>query len=246
MNTDPDTLREPLRLLRESKLDAGFELRLAERLAQVDRQRTAAVLRFPRRRRAWLLLAAIAVPAAAAAAAGGYYALSHSEAKVPTPLPSSKPVGTMPLGPLPREEVTASFASTPSAPLSPPTVDQPTQGRSLGSSHTAGLVPMQDRRNDSPSQAVTAAPPPAAEGAPRIEELDPFASRAAKSSSSSASATSAGESERLRRATEQGAVHVDGDGPVHARGEAASRQERGNDAAQQMRERSKARERKGR
>ncbi|HMA92891.1 MAG TPA: hypothetical protein VKP30_09400, partial [Polyangiaceae bacterium] len=75
MTHPTDPLHEPLRLLRETSLPAGFEECLAERLALaqregVERQGVVRHHRFGRHRRTLLLLAAIALPAAAFASGG--------------------------------------------------------------------------------------------------------------------------------------------------------------------------------
>lgn len=83
-----DPLHEPLELLRELSLPAGFELRLAERLEQVQKERTVIRVRRWRRPRGLLLLAAFAFPMAALASAGWWWE-SHQHLRVSSPPVSS-------------------------------------------------------------------------------------------------------------------------------------------------------------
>jgi hypothetical protein len=236
MTSANDPLHEPLRLLRETSLPAGFEERLAERLAAAQQQ--GSVVRFPGRKRVLLLVAAIALPAAAAA--GGYYVQHRST--VTSPVGTPKPLEAKPFEHLPKTGFTV---TVPRTPPSPTAIEVSPAPRSQEPSRPSISDPKaEERKNDKPEPERAVSTPPAVM-APRIEALDPFASRSATSKRSASSPRGAEVGKDLRKAAERGESRSGDDSARASRRDANSNLDRGNDAAQQARERVQARERKG-
>lgn len=236
MTSAHDPLHEPLRLLREASLPTGFEERLAERLATAQRQ--GKVVRFPVRKRVLLLVAAIAIPALAAAGAGGYYVQRRSSAASSESAP--KQVEAKPLGHLPKTGLTVTVPRTEPA---MPAIEKLSVPRSQAPSRPSNLDPKAEERRPNGPEPEKVVSPPAADAAPRIEALDPFVAKSTTSQQSAATPKAANVSESLRKVTEQGSSRSSDDSARGSRRDA--NENRGNDSAQQARERVQARERKG-
>jgi hypothetical protein len=237
MTSAHDPLHEPLRLLREASLPAGFEERLAEHLAAA--QQRGNVVRFPGRKGALLLVAAIAMPALAAAA-GGYYMQRRASATSSESVPQQ--VEARPLGHLPKTGFTVTVPRTEPA---MPAIERLSAPRSQEPSRPSNSAPKAEERRPNGPEPEMVVSPPAANAAPRIEALDPFVANSTTSKQSAATPKAADGSESLRKATEQGAARTTDDSARGSRRDANANENRGNDAAQQARERVQARERKG-
>lgn len=237
MTSAQDPLHEPLRLLREASLPAGFEEGLAERLAAA--QQRGNIVRFPGRKRLLLLVAAIAVPALAAAA-GGYYVQRRSAAASSGSVP--KQVDARPLGHLSKTGFAVTIPRTEPA---MPAIEKLPAPRSQEPSRPSNSAPKAEERRPYAPDPEKVVSPPAANVAPRIEALDPFVAKSTTSKQSTATPKAADVSESLRKATEQGAARPTDDSAHGSRRDAYANERRGNDAAQQARERVQARERKG-
>lgn len=242
MTTEYDPLREPLRLLRDSSLAAGFEERLAARLAEAHQQGNARVIRFPKRTRTLLLVAAIALPAAAAATAGTYYLQQHAVNNAQhdaTKVSEGKPLQHL-------RSTNGSFSPKVSAPQTPrlQAVESLPAPRSQEASRPSDSAPKAEERGANRSEAVMPAPAQGSAATPRIEALDPFESKSSSKQSTTLPKAS-GTSDSLRKATEQGAAQTDNDRAKGSQRELRGNENRGSDAAQQARERVQARERKG-
>jgi hypothetical protein len=237
-----DPLHEPLRLLREARLPAGFEERLAERLAAI--QPRSNLVRLPGRKRILLLVAAIALPALAAAA-GAYYVQRRSSAALPVTSAEKAPTQVEVKQvdhPLPKAGLTATVP-----PAEPTASDEEKRSapRSQKSSRPSNVAPKTESLQPNQPKTEQATLPPPANAAPRIEALDPFASQSITSKQPAAKPRGAEVSEHLRKAAEQGAARTREDSTRGSRRDAQVNENRGNDAAQQARERVQARERKG-
>jgi hypothetical protein len=238
MTTEHDPLEEPLRLLRETSLAADFEERLAERLTTAHRQGVAPVFRLPSRKRTWLLIAAIALPAAAAAS--GYWVERRFATSAPNG--NAKQVEAKPLGHLPKAAFTGNVrGATPAVPA----IEELRAPRAREASRPHGVAPNTEKPRATRAETAKPTPAPQTNEGPRIEALDPFVSKSAASKPSASLQKSVDVSENLRKATDQGAART-GDARVRdSQRERNANENRGNDAAQQARERVQARERKG-
>jgi hypothetical protein len=239
MSHAQDPLLEPLRLLRETNLTAGFDERLALRLTAAHHDEVAPVVRLPSRRRTLLLVAAIFLPAAAAAASG-YWLQRHLTASASGG--AATKFEAKQLDHLPRIVFTANHSIT--APISP-VIERLPDPRPRDVSRTGKSdVRSQDKVPATSGAAKSIVAAPISE-APRIESLDPFVPRTSSSAKTTTLPKTPGASESLRKATEQGASRTSDDKGRGSRREATSNENRGNDAAGQARERVQARERKG-
>jgi hypothetical protein len=236
-----DPLHEPLRLLREARLPTGFEERLAERLAAT--QPRSNLVRLPGRKRILLLVAAIALPALAASA-GAYYVQRRSSAASPATSTEKAPsqVDVKHHVPLPKAGLTV---TVPPVQPATPIIEKLPAPRSQKSSRPSNAPSKAERRQPNGPVTEKAVSSPAANAVPRIEALDPFATQSISTKQPTATPKAADVSESLRKATEQGAARTRDDEAHSSRRDAHSNENRGNDAAQQARERVQARERKG-
>lgn len=264
--TDP--LHEPLRLLRQTSLPAGFEERLADRLARAHREDLAKPHRFGGPRRTILLLAAVALPAAAFAS-GGWLLEQRRASTTPTsevsreakslPKITSKPFAlqvpvTSP--PLPAvqelsvsEQLTHSREPTHAASTAPNS--RATQATERSRAVASRPAQESERSNTAPTVAAGREAPtskaPTLEAPARIESLELSIPRGEKAGDSAGRDVDkpTSDSLRLRESTDRGASqsNVERDRSGAQRERAGER--RGSDAAQQARERVQARERKG-
>lgn len=255
MSHEPDPLREPLRLLRETSLAAGFDERLAERLATASHSPPAQVIRLPSRKRVVLLLAALALPAAAASS---YWIQQQS--KVANPRAADAPSQAAPLKHLPSGTLSNPARPSMSA-IAPPKLllpaALPLESNSVTSRHVASpTAPRVHLSRDGATATPSAAPQATGDAsknlvaapvrsALKIEALEPAVPRSKGSSSSTNLSKGLGTSDTLRKATEQGASRMTVDKEQALKRDANARESRGNDNAGQARERVQARERKG-
>jgi hypothetical protein len=242
MTLEYDPLKEPLRLLRETSLTAGFDERLAKGLVEAQQQGTAPVIRLRSRKPLLLLIAAIAIPAAAAAASG-YYLQKRAAAGVTNDL--VKQTQAKPLEPLGRSGFTAIPRVTPPAAPAAAVIEQLPATGSLEPSRPSASPRAVEQPRSKPSEAAKPSPVTVAPAAPRIEALDPFESKSTSSKQSAPIPKAAGVGESLRKATERGTAQTDADRVRGSQRDLRGNEQRGNDAAQQARERVQARERKG-
>lgn len=243
MTSELDPLDEPLRLLRETSLTAGFEERLAERLSGAKPQAAASVLRWPGRRRTWLLLAAVALSATAAAATRYWFPyLSATNSAARSPTSSIQPRLAKPLGPLPNAGIASGVQMA--VPAAPTMTERPPI-RTRGSTRSREPVSKLEARDPTlprPNQTRT---PPQSTPSPNIESLDVFVPRSSKSPSSMALPSDGNASDSLRRATARSASQSSNESARGQERDIHSGQNRGSESAGQARERVQARERKG-
>lgn len=259
MTHPTDPLHEPLRLLRETSLPAGFEERLAERLASTHREALAKPHRFGGHRRALLLLAAVALPAAAFASGG--WLLEQRRASSTTV--SETPREAKSLSKITRKPLVVQ------APVSPPSLPA-VQERSVseqpqGAREPARVVPTEPKSrttqeperssalpaNIPPREAATREAPtgkaPTSETPAKIESLELSIPRGEKASESAGRSVEkpTSDSLRLRESSDRGASRSGTERDRSGTQRERAGEHRGSDAAQQARERVQARERKG-
>jgi hypothetical protein len=242
MNLEHDPLQEPLRLLRETSLPAGFEEQLAERLAHASRHDGAKVTGRRGRVRLLLLAAAVAIPAAAA----GYYA--HQKASVTSTQDVAKP-----RQPVPLEVVRSRESALPSGWTAPSSLAASTESmteKQVEPERTHHRLPVRrssnsERTETLPTEPAASAPAPMPPSPPHIETLDPFETHPSSTKSSTSLPKPTNASEDLRKATENDTARTE-----RARSRTSERGPRDNEtrssgAAQPSRERVQTRERRG-
>jgi|GEM_PF-6621920 len=252
----PDPLAESMRLLRETRLRPGFEERLSARLALVAQTERSSPSSAWKYKRGLFLLAAIAVPTAALAASGWLVErLRPAVASDLTPRAEvsahprtaavSRPTGSaaqpvpVPVPVLPQQNVeTASSRGADQArgnTRAKPAIRRSAERTSTSVSQT-----------QSPPQAPEVSRPAPESGGARIESLDVSIPRSStRTEQKPGTAEKDGGHLGLRSAASESASRAatirDRSGTERDR----MGEHRGNDAAQQARERVQARERKG-
>lgn len=269
MTHPTDPLHEPMRLLRETSLPAGFEERLAERLAlahqehverqPLERQGVVRPHRFVGHRRTLLLLAAVALPAAAFASGG--WLLEHRQS-------STTPQTEAPLEAKPLPKFTQKPLSLPAPVIPPqlPAVEEPSVTEQSGlreparsTSESKSLVGQDSKRDqdsnrdqstrnqDSKRAGVSPANTPTTQTPAKIESLEISVPRAERAKGNAMRGTEKPPSGSLglRRSSEPGTGRSSVEREHSSAQRESAGQQRGSDAAQQARERVQARERKG-